>query len=402
MSRQGLRASDIRIEQQNATIGRGMRRPEYNFAGQVLDEYRLYPAAFIPVLAGDTVATAVLQSRIIGTASMSNSLTRGAWAEHWLFYVRIGDMADAENIRDLLIDPAATDTIDWRDQCMQSIWKGYFADEGDGTTWSYTTFLRNPRVGWWDSSRDAADLPDVSGEPDEWNEQWVRYQAMRRAKLTMKTWEEYLAAQGVNVPPQLRQEHDTEAKIPELLQYTREFVYPQMSLSPSTGGSIVPQATFQWFVNDRLKRSRFCAEPGFLVQCMAMRPKRYVVGYNSSGGTGSGTGFDPLTMFNDAGGWQPIDLDTDPHSALRVTDGAPFGDTVAGHDQVIDSREILLHGHDEWISSNSPRQVTATGIDITRIDPVGGSRPTAATYTFNCDLRLKLGIKSRVNKDTTR
>lgn len=401
--RQGLRPADIRLEQQRATTARGTRSPEYNFAGLTMDEYRLYPTFFAPVLAGDTVAACTVQSRIIMTSTVANALVRGAWAEHWLFYVRIGDMADAENIRDLLIDPAQSATIDWRDQCMQSIWKGFFMDEGEAAnTWSLTAFLRNPRFGWWDSSRDEADLPSVSGAADDWEADWIRYQAMRRAKLTTKTWEEYLGAQGVNIPPQLRQELDPEGKVPELLQYSREYVYPQMSMAPSSGGSITPVGTWQWFINDKLKRTRFCAEPGFVVGCMAVRPKRYVVGYNASGGTGSGGGFDPLAMLNEAQGWQPSEFDTDPHSALVVVSGDYFGDTVAGHDQVVDTRELLIAGHDEWVIGNTYRPVAATGLDVTRMEPKGGSRPTAATYTYSCDNRYKLSVKSRVSRDTTR
>lgn len=403
MARQGLRPADIRIEEQRATTARGERSPEYNFAGVGCNEYRLIPVSFAPVLAGDTVYKANIQARVIATA-LANSTTRGSWFESWIFYVRIGDMANAESIRALLIDPAATTAIDWRDQCMQAIWKNYFCDEGDTTPWAAAGgWLRNPRVGWWDSARDEDTLPPTTGAADDWSADWIQYQAMRRAKLTTKTWEEYLGAQGVNVPPQLRNETDPEMKIPELVHFSREFVYPQMSMAPSTGGSITPQATLQWFINEKIPRSRFCAEPGFFVACVAMRPKRYVVGYTSAGSTVSGAAFDPLTMLNDAGGWMPIEFETDPHTALRLVPGGYFGDTVAGADYVVDTRELLLFGQDEWQVANARNNISgAASFPFSRMVPSTGSRVDASTINFDCDIRVKMGIKSRVFRDTTR
>ena len=397
--RQGLRAADVRLEQQRATTARGLRRPEYNFWARGCAAYTLVPTSFAPVLAGDTIANWTVQARVIGLNEGADQVL-GSWFEHWLFYVRIGDMADAEAIRDVLIDPAGSAVIDWRQQCMQSIWAGFFRDESESLNWSEGAYLRNPRAGYWDSSRDAADLPDVSGAPDEWNEQWIRYQAMRRAKLTTKTWEEYLGAQGVNVPPQLRQELDPEGKVPELLQYSREFVYPQLTLSPSTDDAFVPQASVQWFINDRLKRSRFCAEPGFVVSCVAMRPKAYVVGYDSLGGS-DGIGFDPLTVLNDAIGWQPIDLDTDPHSALVAVPASYFGDTVGGGEFILDTRDVFLFGQDEWWTDQGRNRVSAAPRS-TPMAPATGSRPTVVLTEYDVDCRYKFGIKSRINRDTTR
>lgn len=397
--RQGLRAGDVRIEQQRATTARATRRPEYNFYGTALQSYRLIPAVFCPVLAGDTVATMSFQCRAILGTQAANWVT-GAWFESWCFFVRIGDMADAENIRDLLIDPAQSAVIDWRTQCMSSIWNAYFKDEGESVTWSLSNRLRNTRTGWWDSSRDETDLPDVSGAGgDEWQEQWIRYQAMRRAKLTTKTWEEYLGAQGVNVPPQLRVEHDPEQKVPELIQYSREFVYPQLSFGAD---SSTPSQTWQWFINESLKRSRFCAEPGFFVNCLAVREKRYVLSRDSLGGATSTSGaeFDPLSMLNAAVGWQPIDLDTDPHAALVAIPGEYFG---GSDDYIVDSRDLLLFGQDEHqadVTRNDWGHDTIMP-PYTVMEPETGSRPTTG-MSFTCDARAKYGIKSRVNKDVTR
>lgn len=402
MSRQGLRPSDIRIEEQRATTARGTRAPEYNFGGINIPEYRLVPISFAPVFAGDTIKSCRHQARIIAS-SPANNMVQGAWFEFWTFNVRIGDMADAESIRDVLIDPAGGATVNWRSQCMNSIWNAYFKDEADGVSWSDANFLRNPRVGWWDTSRDKDTLPDTSGAADDWEADWIRYQAMRRAKITMKTWPEYLAAQGVNVPPQLKVEDDPEQKVPELLQYSREFVYPQMNMAPTTGGDVVPTGTLQWFINGDVKRSRFCAEPGFVVTCVALRPKKYVMGYSSAGSTvAGGDSFDPLTILNDAQGWQPIDLDTDPHTALVAVPGGYFGDTVLGAEQIVDTRELFIRGHDEWLDGTNRNKVGSSAVPFTRIDPVKGSRPTAASITYAIDARVKLAVASRVNKEVTR
>lgn len=386
--------SDVRLETQRATTARGTRNPIHNWMGSGMVDHRLYPVCFSPVLAGDTLVQASVQGRVIGALQSADNV-RGSWFEHWLFYVRVGDMPNAEAIRQLIIDPEADAPINWRDECMNAIWKAYFMDEDDGST--YEGFLRATRSGWWDSARDAEELPDPGAETDEWKVQWMRYEAMRRAKLTTNTFEEYLAKSGVNVPPQLRVDGDPEMKIPELIQYSREFVYPQLSVAPTGTGST---QTVQWMIQDRLKRSRFCGEPGFIVMCAAVRPKVYplVIALEAE----EQVQVDPLQFLNKAEGWLPPDFDTDPHTSLVEVPTVWFDneDTVEGAAHVVDVRDLYLNGFDE-IGSHSGSLTSVKGV-VQVTDPKAGVRPEGTLLAYSADFRVGLGFKSRVSKDTTR
>lgn len=371
---------DIRIETQRATTARGTRSPIVDFQGAALARHSLLPVAFLPVLAGDTVANVAYQARILGANEAEDQVV-GSWFETWLFYVRVGDMDDAENIRDLLVDPAATANIDWRDQCNKAIWRGYFMDETENfaATWPR---LRWPRQDWADSATKEALLPTVPGS-DEWADQWTRFESMRRSKLTVKTFEEYLAAQGVAVPPQLRAETDPEMKMPELMHYSREFAYPQPTVNPTTGTGA---SRVQWFVQERTTKQRFCAEPGFICAYMAIRPKTYIKYV-----------MDPMDYLDGAEGWLPIDFDTDPHTSLIEADSI-FGSGADSVSAVLDIRDYWLNGYS-----------TVQGADSLNSNVINGAlfdkRPTTthitAMPTFRADFHLRASVKSRIATDTT-
>lgn len=384
VNRRGKVPGDIRLETQSALTGRGMRSPRYDYQRAGLEVGQLYPIMFAPVLAGDTIKSASLMARVLGATTDTIPNTRGCWFESWMFYVRVGDMPGAEGIRDLIVDPAATTVIDWRDQAMKAIWSGYFVDEDESLPWSAgPNWLRVPGSNWYDSATDAAALPAPDAGGDEWKTQWSRFEAMRRAKLTTKTFEEYLAAQGVSVPPQLRQEHDPELKVPELLHYSREFVYPQPA---GFGVGSAEVFRWQWFIQERLARGRFAAEPGMLVACIAARPKVYVV-----------SDFDELDFLNQAEGWMPIDLDTDPHTSLVEVEGSVFGDTTPGALQVVDMRDLYLFGAQVGESSGDLDPYLADVGAKPRFSYLDGASPP----TFNVDATVRLEIASRVSKDTT-
>lgn len=395
---------DVRIETQRPTTSRSVRSPRYDAMAEGLPQGALIPVAFAPVLAGDTLKHSSMMARILAAPveGTSTRAIRGAWFESWLFYVRVGDLPSAETIRSIIIDPTtAAPPIEWREECMQAIWRAYFADEGiDGTfapAWitdenqalNAENFLAIPGNGWWDSVVPNADLPPVdSAEGDVWQEQWIRYQALRRAKLTVSTWEEYLAKNGVSVPPQLRVDADPDMKIPELLRWTREFAYPQPA---GFGTSGVEQFRIQWFIQQKLEKGRFCAEPGFLVSCVAMRPKMY----RDWGGTDV---FDSLEVLDDASGWLPNDFDTDPHASLISVPAAIFGDTVEGAELTLDIRDVFLYGDQV---TNVPLGTDGTdGVTVlTQAD-----RYDAAWMDFGkfaAELQVRHTISSRIGTDTT-
>lgn len=379
--------ADVRLETQRALTARGMRTPRFDYqstSGTVGD---LVPMLFAPVLAGDTIKSANLMARVFLNPYDKLPRTRGVWYETWMFYVRIGDMPAADQLREVLVDPTRPGNPDWRYECMSAIWKGYFVDERAPTGWNQGGYnwLRIPGSGWWDSATEEADLPAPTPGADQWETQWQRFEVMRRSKLTTKTFEEYLAAQGVAVPPQLRQEHDPELKVPELLHYSREFVYPQPA-GFGSGDPPVEVQRYQWFINERMERGRFCAEPGFVVLCGAVRPKVYRV-----------TDFDPLDLLDSAEGWLPIDLDTDPHTSLVEIDANAFedGSKTPGANAVIDVRDLFLHGYQVG-------DVDDLFSPFLRLDQTFSFLQSEGTVpTFEIDATWSLNIASRISKDTT-
>jgi len=380
--RQMRRPGDIRIETQRLTTARGMRDPRVDFQGAAMKRATLTGVALLPVLAGDTVAQANYAARVIGANEAEDQVV-GSWFESWLFYVRVGDMPDAETIRELLVDPTAATNIDWWSQVQQAVWKGYFMDEDEVHASTFPR-LRWPVEDWADSAVLESTLPPdtTPGGGDDWTEQWTRFEAMRRSRLTVKTFEEYLAAQGVAVPPQLRNELDTDFKVPELLHYSREFAYPQPTINPTTGTGA---SRVQWFLQEKMAKQRFCAEPGFIALFVAIRPKPYLKYL-----------VNPLDFLDTAEGWLPIDFDTDPHtSLLEVPTGIMASDTVS---TVVDIRDYWLNGYS-----------TLSGADSLNSNVFNGSfghRPTQtqidAMPTFRFDMNFRMSVKGRISKDTTK
>lgn len=369
----------MRIETQRATTARGTRNPVVNFQGYAMKRQTLTGVAYLPVLAGDTVKTANYAARIIGANEAEDAVV-GSWFESWLFYCRIGDMASAADIRDLLINPAEATNIDWVTETNNAVWKSYFMDEDENTN----TFPRLRWSGndWTDSATLTSTLPEPEPGADDWSEKWTYFEAMRRARLTVDTFEEYLAKQGIVVPPQLRAETDPEMKIPELLHYSREFAYPQPTVNPTTGTGA---SRIQWFIQESMKKGRSCAEPGILALYVAVRPKAYLK-YQVN----------PMDFLDAAEGWMPIDFDTDPHTSLLEVPGGVMGgtDTVS---TVVDIRDYWLNGYS-----------TVMGADSLNTNVYQGSfgrRPSQtqidAMPTFRFDLNFRLSVASRIYKDTT-
>lgn len=395
--RMSRKPGDVRIEREGPLTQRSMRQPRFDYLAKH-GAGALYPVVIAPVMAGDTLKGSTMMARIVGAPSeqgQAASVT-GSWFETWLFYVRIGDLPRAEDVRNLIVDPdfVPATPVDFREQCMASIWKAYFIDEAaNGETpppWDASAdalnFLNLPGNGWWDSVAPNADLPAPEAGDDEWQTQWVRYQALRRAKLTQATYEEYLAKSGISVPPQLRVDHDADMKVPELLKWTREFAYPQPAGYASTSASNKEVFRTQWFIQQKVDRSRFCAEPGFLVSCVAVRPKMYRL-YDRSI-------FDPLDVLQDASGWMPTDFDSDPHASLINIPAEVIGDTIPAAEATLDIRDTWVYG-DQVLGSD----FTLTDDRVVALSR--NDRYVADVYEYSIDLQVRHSIASRVHTDTT-
>lgn len=395
MARQLRRPGDIRLETQRASTARGMRNPSFTFRGDLLAPQLLQWGVMFPVLAGETLKSLSVMGRIVGAPTTSQlAAVTGSWFEHWLFYVRIGDLPTyAEQMRDHISTgtPAAPTWTQLTNDVRKAVWDSYFKDDDEPTYLSQTPVaaLRWAGEDWLDSAYLQSTFPPADTISGDWEDQWVRYQQMRRTKLTTNTFEEYLAKVGVAVPPQLRMEDDPEHKVPELLHYSREFVYPQPTTNPS--GTTLAHAV-QWFLQDKITRGRFFAEPGVMVHAFAVRPK-VLVGPATTASVDNA----PMTYLSPQVLNMPPEYDTDPHTSIQPVLGkvhSPTGDTVAGADVFVDARDALLYGYDAW-----------SGAAATVMVRTLNRRPTQAQIDtlakYACDFYLRTSIASRISRDTT-
>lgn len=351
------------------------------------------PVAILPVLPGDTIKAASIKARIL-SKPLTDKLS-GWWAETYLFYVRIGDWSDAEqeDFKAMILSASpmttygfafpeyymAANKVPFTRICMDHIVPTWFRDEDITDDQLYAGFggYYVSQIAGGNTAFDSlavAELMD-GGEPadaDEWVLKWEAWQAMRQEKITTASWEEYLAAQGVALPPQLVQ---TEAnRKAELLHFTRDWQFPVQAVEPSTG---VPSALVQWSLADRLKRGRFCAEPGFIVQLVLMRPKVYMKNQRASMAS---------YLMDDRNAWMPSQMDTDPHSRLRMFDGVG---TVGG----AGSGPVYGAEKDYWID---PMDYLQRGDQFTNLD-LGSTVAGALAGVNIVDLPAEIGSDGLLN-----
>lgn len=424
-----LRSGDVRLEPQSALGQRGMRRPSHSFVLRP-GPFELAPFCLAPVLAGDTLDSFSLQARII-TDAIRNRVA-GWWFESWLFYVRLGDLEIADLMRNAVIDPTTpltgsnrADTPELNKyhhrnanypsfayECMQVVARAYFRDEGE--TWNARQLNGLPQLQvmgqyWWDSIKTVGEVGAGTGA-DAWAQSWDVYQAMRRAKLTVQTYEEFLAQAGVQVPPQLR-ELVQDYRIPELISYTRDFAHPVLTTEPSNG---TIAANVQWNIATQAKRARAFAEPGFLFGCIGYRPKTYLSRMRTAAAD---------VLLSSAEGWLPAEYETDPHTALKKETGSTVAGAATGpvHNATVDywwdRRDLFLYG-DQWMdmassfmdtipaaSAGERNLVALPSADLTTRKYVAqtdiDNMFTGTTKAASVDGQISFRIKSRIKSDVT-
>lgn len=424
---------DIRIEPQKplaGSSGRKMRRPQFPFLLQQ-KPFTLQPCMIAPVLPGESLKNANVNIRVL-SEPIRNAVT-GWWYEFYLFYVRLADLDDADALRDAIIDPDKplnlTDAVNypcfhananypsWVKRCMDVVARQNFQSE---TAAAPTRFgLPGVRVtgdSWMNSIRYGAGLGNYDDMDDgAWEEKWTEYQKMRRAKLTVNTFAEYLAKSGVAVPPQL-QEAEAEYRKPELLRFVRDFVQPQQVIEPTTG---LPAAVVQWNVAERADKRRFFDQPGFICGYVVTRPKVFLKNHRTSVSD---------ILLNNAVGWMPVEYESDPHTAVAGFDTDTIGGAVeagplhvAGEVYALDRRDAFLYGEQfvnfrmdsipgadsvpgAWNIVDLP---SSTGADNEPVDlvpseaEVNGLFVNATRQYVRADGIVTLNIASRISSDAT-
>lgn len=263
--------------------------------------YQIQPVCCAPVAAGDSVRNIRFEARVL-TDHLKSQIS-GWWSELYWFFVRVSDMDEHEELKQLVITPGynlsalpadaksakgwtyhAGTYVDWTYLAMKPIIRTYF--RGEAGEWNDHLVDGVPAAGlvgrtWLDALHDYSDItpPTSPATPGDYEGRWEIYEQLRKQKLVSMDFPEYLASQGIAVPDQLTQPL-AEKRKPELLRYTRQFAYPANTVDPADGDVV---SACSWVVAERMDRAIYCDEPGFIVGVSLVRPKVYRSGQLSTG-----------------------------------------------------------------------------------------------------------------------
>lgn len=349
------------------------RRPNHTFHIKQYP-YELTPFMIAPVLAGETMQSLLLQCRTVTTA-LKNRLV-GHHLEHYFFYVKLRDLADATDIVEMLMDTAGTsvdtstgsvyhDVVSgapkWSEMCLDAVLVSWFRDEGDtGSHVGSTTGL--PLVMWqnkksiMESLIDDADMEtdaiaDTTSFQD-YEQEHAAWTFMRQMQLTEMTFEDYLATFGVSLNPAEQKNK------PELIRFVKNWSYPTNTVDGS--GNINTQVS--WSVQERADKKRFIKEPGFIVGYTVLRPKVYVDGRQQSA----------VALLDTALDWLPATQKENVYSSLKkfdpsnpncpwagaATPAAGDGQLDTDNNYWVDIRDLFLYG-DEFTNMTRDTNINA-------------------------------------------
>lgn len=349
----------LALASQSKRKRRVARRPKHSFLIKQYP-YEITPFMIAPVLAGETLKNALLQSRAVSTP-MENSLI-GHHMEHYLFYVKLRDLADRDDIANLLLDMnetgvttegadnvylyAKSGAIAWQQMCLDSVVDHYFRDEGEtvnevvgGTTGLPLAHFNNTNFGESMTLDSAIETDNIDGsvnpiEFDQLEDEYQTWEFMRNMQLTEKTFEEYCEDFGAKIGKE-------EPNKPELIRYTKNWTYPTNTVDGS--GNINTQAT--WSIAERSDKDRFFKEPGFIFGVTVWRPKLYLADQQQAA----------VSVLDNALRWLPAAMKDKPMSSIqKISSNAansPYDDTAMGTsvDYWIDIRDLFVHG-DQFIN----------------------------------------------------
>lgn len=367
------RTSNIVIDhgrmQEIPRFGRKMRKPSHTFNLECRP-YGIYPFMIAPVLAGETLKSALMQSRVVSDP-IKNRLM-GWWKEYYWFYVKLSDLDDRDVITAALINPGSNMTtidsespsaphnfyaasgvpyVNWVEKCLKRVTEEFFRDEGE--TWNTQTVetgvpkARYEAPGLWRSVTPAASTTldflevDVSTAGDdaftigELEQAYAEYEILKMGGFVTMSWDDYIASQGVRVPEAEKEEQH----VPELVRFARSWQYPISAIDPTDGSAA---SAVQWSMAERIDKDRFFREPGFLFGVTVCRPKVYVdyAGFGAE-------------LMSDAYKWLPAVLDDDPtNSLINIADTTFGGVNWADAGGVfVDLKDLLIYG-DQFLNGS--------------------------------------------------
>lgn len=391
-------------------VGRVMRRPQHSFHIRQ-KPFIIQPFMIAPVLAGETMKSLLLQSRVVSDP-IKNALI-GWWQEYYFFYVKLTDIDEANGTENtqatslvsmLLNNPSwspashpdyqatsspdkyrHTNSMDYISGCMKVIVRDWFRNEDEA--WNLAAGLLSAlpmasvaQTNYMDSLTNAAAIvrPDINVDinanatitASEVDEALRRWQWARSTGLTDMSYEDYLSSFGINT------EVDHIVGKSELIRYVRQWTYPTNTVEPTTG---VPSSACSWSIQERADKDRFFKEPGFLCGFSVTRPKVYFKNL-------TGAAANELDRALD---WLPAHLRADAWSAMKQwsnTTGPVTGIADAGG-YWLDIRDLFMYG-DQFTnvalsdvtinlvslpsSTGGKRYVTSADVDGLFVNAAGG------------------------------
>lgn len=365
-SRLQIAASGL-VTQRAPTSQRRHRRPQHTFQIEQRP-FILQPFCIAPVLPGETMKLALLQSRAV-TDPIKNQLI-GWWKDYYFFYVKHRDLDDRAEYESMMLDPtwtkanvdattnfvalnryadATNPTMSWMFGCMKRITEEYFRDEGEDWITSPAVLDSMPLMpigtkrGILHSAQPEAAVtwPDVSistagddaftlGELDDAQRQYMR---LRQEGALQMSYEDFLATYS-----NVRVAEVEEPHVPELLRYTSQWQYPVSAIDPNDGSAA---SAVRWTISERLDKDRRFSEPGFIVGVTCAYPKVYFRAQKGSA----------VNLLDRLQDWLPGVLSDDPNSSYKlIPDTHPFiGDVTDANGWWVDVKDLYLYG-DQFIN----------------------------------------------------
>jgi hypothetical protein len=338
------------------------RRPQHRFYLET-QPWQIQPFLIAPVLPMETMKNALIQSRVV-TDPIRNKLI-GWWQEYFIFYVKLRDLEDRDDFTQMMLEPAfdqsaaghlqtsAADVpnytpiggMKWVQYCLDRVVTEFFRNELE----AQSTFEINgvpsaahslPFFG--ESGQNAADYItaqdiDVDLDADstitasEIERARRMFELQRLSGVTEMSFEDYLRSFGIRTP------ESEEPHRPELLRQIREWSYPTNTIADDGSAS----SAVSWSIADRLDKSRFFTEPGFVFGVTVTRPKIYFA--NQSGNAAS--------LLSNAFTWLPAASGHDVAVSWReVANGeGPFDSLTDVDGYWIDVRDLFVHG-DQFVN----------------------------------------------------
>lgn len=425
---------NVALVQDAPVVGRIQRRPRHSFNVKH-QPFTIAPFLLAPVLPGESLTNMLMQSRAI-TDPIANGYI-GWWLEHYVFYVKVRDLADRDDFLSMFVEGVDPTTlknntaptaptyrgrkaIDWAQLCLNRVTEEYFRDEGEaiGTLVNNLPVAAIPRENPMHSfildsehttgDHDASLLPgqDLLLEGYEQTNPLPGYEAhyqqwahLRASGLTDASFADFLRTYGVTPPAEV--EAIVPENRPELIRYMRDWQYPS-NIVDAAGQQ---RSAVVWNVAERADKRRFFAEPGFVFGVTVARPKVYL---GNQEGAVSG-------YMNDALSWLPAVLEGEAYTSLRkfvghdtaTTRDGPFAIGTAGGEYWLDLRDLLIHG-DQFVAGFDRGTVKHNSVALP--SAAGGTRfPSSAdiqglftgtAYNVHQDGVVNLNILGK-QKDTT-